>query len=247
MAVHQPDEPGRRPKVHEQAAHVLRSRIVGGELRPGDRLPPEEELTAAFGIARTTLREALRVLESEGLITIRRGRGGGPVVTRPDIEHLARSLATALQFESATLGDLDEARQLIGGQVAAQLAMRHAHVDLSLFDAAVETASIAAEAEDTVAFGLAAATVHESLVAGLGNTTMAMLARLLRSLVEGYYGEAASRADGAEMARAVRSYRKLRRLIDAGDVEGARAHWRTHMAYTITRAEADAPLDLYRS
>ena len=73
----------RRPKAHERVANILRDRIVTGELAAGDRLPPEDELTTQFGIARTTLREALRVLESQGLLLIRRGRGGGPVVTHP--------------------------------------------------------------------------------------------------------------------------------------------------------------------
>lgn len=246
MVMNQRDEQERRPKVHETVAHELRRRIVRGELEPGDRLPPEEELTGSFGIARTTLREALRVLESEGLIAIRRGRGGGPVVTRPDIDHLAQALAVTLQLEATTLGDLDEARQLLESQVAAHLAMHHESLDLSVLDEAIDQADTAAAAADTIAFGAAAARVHEAMVASSANTTMMTISRLLRALVEGYYGEAASRASADEMARAVRSYRKLRTMIDRGDVEAARAHWRAHMSYTIRRSGPDAPLDLYR-
>ncbi|MEI8241045.1 MAG: GntR family transcriptional regulator, partial [Actinomycetota bacterium] len=72
---------GQPHKTGEAVAAFLRRRIVRGELPVGTKLPTEEELTERFGIARTTLREALRVLESQGLIHIKRGRGGGGTVT----------------------------------------------------------------------------------------------------------------------------------------------------------------------
>ena len=70
------DQQIRVPKTHEVVAQRLRREIVTGRLAVGQRLPPEEELTATFGIARTTLREALRVLESQGLIEATRRRIG---------------------------------------------------------------------------------------------------------------------------------------------------------------------------
>src|SRR5262245_42996392 len=86
------DAQARPPKTGEMIAERLRRQIARGELAIGERLPPEDELTAEFGIARTTLREALRILESQGLLEIRRGRTGGPVVTMPKIDSLAEGL-----------------------------------------------------------------------------------------------------------------------------------------------------------
>src|SRR6266545_2615432 len=83
----------RTPKTGEMIADRLRRQIARGDLAIGERLPTEDELTATFGIARTTLREALRILESQGLLEIRRGRAGGPVVTMPQIGSLAEGLA----------------------------------------------------------------------------------------------------------------------------------------------------------
>ncbi|MFM8871031.1 MAG: FadR/GntR family transcriptional regulator, partial [Actinomycetota bacterium] len=80
-------------KTHEAVADTLRRQIVLGRFKVGDRLPTEEELTGHFDVARTTLREALRVLESQGLIEIRRGRNGGPVVTEPPSGATAESMA----------------------------------------------------------------------------------------------------------------------------------------------------------
>src|SRR5213078_3000693 len=111
-------------------AERLRRQIARGELTIGQRLPPEDKLTATFGIARTTLREALRILESEGLLEIRRGRAGGPVVTMPQIGSLAEGLAVTLQLQGTTAGDLDAARQLLEPSLVGWLAASHTDDDL---------------------------------------------------------------------------------------------------------------------
>src|SRR5690349_13917530 len=78
------------PKVAETIAGSLRNRIVRGELKEGDALPPEAELMAQFSISRATLREALRILESESLLSVKRGLGGGPRVHLPDRGNVVR-------------------------------------------------------------------------------------------------------------------------------------------------------------
>src|SRR5690242_15403451 len=131
----------RSPKTGAMIAERLRHQIARGELHIGQRLPPEDELTLALGIARTTLREALRILESQGLLEIRRGRTGGPVVTMPKIDALAEGLAVTLQLQGTTAGDLDAARQLIEPSLAAQLARQHTPDDLAVLHAAVDRAA----------------------------------------------------------------------------------------------------------
>lgn len=230
------------PKTYAVVADHLRRRILSGELAEGEHLPVEEDLTAEFGIARTTLREALRVLESQGLITIRRGRGGGPVVTHPDLGPISMALAASLQLQHTTVGDLDEARRLIEPQLAGQLARDHRKVDLSGLEAAVEAAAAAAEANDGMAFGLAAAGVHEALVRSAGNRTLSTLSGLLEHMVRAYYTRNTGRFDRALMRRAVRGYRKLLDLIEAGDEEGAVAHWDATMRYTIDAHDRNEPV-----
>jgi GntR family transcriptional repressor for pyruvate dehydrogenase complex len=219
-------------KTHAIVADRIRRQIVRGELVQGQRLPPEEELTAQFGVARTTLREALRVLESQGLVTIRRGRGGGPTVTHPDLEPVSTALATSLQLQQATFGDLDAARRLIETEVAGRLAADHTEDDLVALQAAVDRASGAAERRDSLAFGLAAAEVHATLVDRSGNRTLPTLSGLLDHMVRAYYTQNAD-IDQRLMRRAVRGYEKLLDLIRAGDAEGAAAHWEATMRYTV--------------
>ncbi len=140
-------------KTGEAVAATFRRRIANGELAVGDRLPTEDELIQAFGIARTTLREALRILESQGLIHIRRGRGGGATVTMPDLVRLAEPLAVVLQLRKTTTADLDAARVLIEPHLAAKLALHHTDEDLAALRAVLAKASAAAEAADADAFG----------------------------------------------------------------------------------------------
>ena len=238
--------PARPPKSSTLVARELRRRIATGELKPGDRLPPEDGLMEEFDLARTTLREALRVLESEGLITVQRGRNGGPRVTSPPIDRIARMLALHLQLQGTSMGDLDDARQLIESHLAAQMAKEHAPEDLDALEDAIAAAATAAKADDRDAFGRAAAGVHQTLVERSGNTTLAVVARMLHEVVEEYYRFAAQTSDVALMERAVRSYRRLRRYIEDGDADGAATHWRTHMSYTIGKLDRQRPLDLFR-
>lgn len=245
MSIFDGDQQIRVQKTHEVVAQRLRREIVSGRLVVGQRLPPEEELTATFGIARTTLREALRVLESQGLIEIRRGRGGGPTVTKPDLSPVAHGLAMSLQMEGATFADLDEARQLIEPQVAGRLARTRTAEDLRRINAAIDEAAEAAETNDAIRFGNAVVGVHETLMDCSGNVTLSTLSRILHDLVTHYYREGAGRSELSDRRRAVRSYRKLVALIEARDAVWAEEHWRRQLKYTISSYESAQRFDMY--
>ncbi len=104
--------PSRRrvPKTSDFVAREIADEIITSNLAVGAMLPPEHEMIAALGVGRTTLREALRVLEARGVITIKVGPGGGPVVRRPAATDLAEGLTLILAFESATLEEVVGAR-----------------------------------------------------------------------------------------------------------------------------------------
>ena len=105
--------PVKVPKTAELVATQLRNQIIRGELREGDALPPESTLMEQFGVSRPTLREAFRVLESEALISVRRGARGGARVHAPNGDVAARYAGLVLQFRGATLADVYEARKAI--------------------------------------------------------------------------------------------------------------------------------------
>lgn len=96
--------------------------ILREGLQPGARLPPEREMQEQFEVGRGTLREALRVLEAEGLITVRPGARGGPIVAEPDPARLTRLLTLLLISWGATLRDVYVARIAIEPLMAREAA-----------------------------------------------------------------------------------------------------------------------------
>ncbi|KQC35597.1 FadR/GntR family transcriptional regulator, partial [Frankia sp. ACN1ag] len=99
----------RVPKTAELVAAHLRRQIVRGELHEDDALPPEAVLMEQFGVSRPTLREAFRVLESEALISVRRGAHGGARVHTPNGHVAARYTALVLEHQHTTLADIHTA------------------------------------------------------------------------------------------------------------------------------------------
>src|SRR3546814_20122980 len=99
-------ERSKRREKPQKIADELRELIVSGELDEGDSLGKETELIERFGVSRPSLREALRILEAEGLISVMRGVLGGVVVHRPDQRQTARTAALVLQARHVPLADV---------------------------------------------------------------------------------------------------------------------------------------------
>jgi len=116
-------EAGRwKPKTAETVARRVVQTIVSGGLTAGDKLPREAEMVEHYGVGRETLREALRLLETQGLITLRRGPGGGPVVASADAVNLGRISTLYYQMTGATYLELVEAWALAEGLLAERAA-----------------------------------------------------------------------------------------------------------------------------
>ena len=108
-----PTKRSRSREKPEQIADELRALIVSGELADGESLGREPDLVERFGVSRPSLREALRILEAEGLITVVRGVLGGVIVNQPNERMTARTAALVLQSRNVTLGDVHQARSVI--------------------------------------------------------------------------------------------------------------------------------------
>jgi len=119
--------------AYQQVANQLRSLILAGQLRPGDRLPNEAELSSHFGVSRSTVREALRVLASRDLVETSRGVTGGTFVARinPDRvrDYLETSLGLMSGAEDVTALAMLEAREILEVP-AARLAAERAQDDI---------------------------------------------------------------------------------------------------------------------
>ena len=100
--------PLRKPKASEVVAARIVQDIVDARLSPGDRLRPEAEMLEHYGVSRESLREALRILEVQGLITLKRGPNGGPIVSVINASYLARTATLYFNLSSATYADVFE-------------------------------------------------------------------------------------------------------------------------------------------
>ncbi len=114
----------KREKIPTQIVQQIRSAILNGELKPGEPLPNEQDLVQEFGVSKHTLREALRTLEGMGFLSIKRGAGGGPVVSEIDWETARDSFSSFLYFQNFTADDIHEVRKLIEPYITYQATLK---------------------------------------------------------------------------------------------------------------------------
>ncbi len=107
------------PKTSDVLASELRRQILSGLLPPGASLPAERELVSQTGLSRGSVRDALRILESESLVITRAGRYGGSVANKPDDESLKRSISSFVHGRGITLLSLLQTREVIEPCLAA--------------------------------------------------------------------------------------------------------------------------------
>lgn len=231
MAAARPNGTRAREKP-QQIADELRSLIVSGELSEGDSLGHEPDLVERFGVSRPSLREALRILEAEGLVTVVRGVRGGVVVHAPDQRMTARTAALVLQARNVPLADVFEARSLLEPIAAKTIAgMRGRRSAINQLRELIRQEEAAIE--DPERFGVANAAFHERLVSLAGNQTLTIVTEMLNEIVTRAV-TAVSRADDVVGSvpvrrRGIRSQERLLDLVEAGEGAAAEEHWRAHM------------------
>jgi DNA-binding FadR family transcriptional regulator len=165
----------RQPRVAEIVAARLREDILSGRIKEGDVLPSQDSLLAEFGVSPPALREAIHLLETEGLISVRRGNVGGAVVHPPSAERTAHMISMVLQARAATPADVSGAlmhlEPICAGMCAAR-ADRLTEVVPYLED---EIATQIEQFDDPARYVPNARRFHEVLVSRCGNEPMILL------------------------------------------------------------------------
>lgn len=241
----------RVPKMAELVAQQLRRQIVSGKLSEGDALPSEASLMAQFGVSRPTLREALRVLESEGLISVRRGAHGGARVKTPNGEAAARYAGLVLEFRGTTLKDVYDARNIIEPPCASLLARRRTQADLAKLRAQLE------QSRGTLDDSSSVIRLHNdfhALMIGLAdNRTMIVLNGILRQIIDqSSFAHMDSHAGSAKNVEAIRkgfrAHQRLIELIESREADKAEDLWRRHLVeaetYMLNGSNPRTVLDL---
>jgi DNA-binding FadR family transcriptional regulator len=222
----------RVPKMAELVASRLRKQIIDGDLLEGDSLPSEAVLMERFGVSRPTLREAYRVLESEALITVRRGAHGGARVHVPDGDVVARYAALVLGYRTVPLRDVYAARAVLEPACAAMAAQRQPAANLDQLRAAVADAE--RSVSDPLRFIEQQMSFHKLLVSASGNQTILLLHETLQriidtsNIVHGQH-DAGSPTNIRANKKGVRAHRQVIELIQQRDADGAARLWRQHL------------------
>jgi GntR family transcriptional repressor for pyruvate dehydrogenase complex len=227
-------------------ASVLRERIVDGQLGDGDLLPKQDELLEEFRISRPSLREALRILESEGLLTVRRGNVGGSVIEAPNAESSAYMFGLVLQSRRGTAADLAEAIHHIEPITASMCATREDRETTVLPQLRANIEESEAAIGDGPQFTVLARRFHEEMVAACGNQTMILTVGALESLWSEQERQWAQRADSQgtypeERYRreVLAAHKALLNGIAAGQVERVTKLARRHLQESQHYALAD--------
>lgn len=105
--------PVKTRRIFEEICDSIREKLVSGELKAGDRLPSERELSEMLDVSRTALREAIRTLEIAGIVELRKGSKGGAFITRSGVGQVTRTFRDMLDFGRVSLATLLEARLLV--------------------------------------------------------------------------------------------------------------------------------------
>jgi GntR family transcriptional repressor for pyruvate dehydrogenase complex len=113
----------------EQVSAALIEHILEGGLKPGDALGTEADLIGEYRVSRPTLRESLRMLEAQGIVSLRPGPGGGATVSRPSIDSLAHALSVFLYLQNVPFGIVLKAREIIEPALASEAALHGSETD----------------------------------------------------------------------------------------------------------------------
>ena len=225
----------KRPKAAIIVAAELRRQIVTGRLKPGDKLHPENVLQAEFAISRPTLREALRLLESESLITITRGKGGGARVISIDLGAIASQVGVFLQIKGTTLEDVWLARTIIEPPAAGMLAAARDPVVFAALEANIAAAREASQ-QDLIRYADLSAEFSMLITRHCGNKTIHLLASLIYDIIRRQHEHitertlADSRVDKLRQDN-IRNREKAVELMRRGTPSGAEDFWRRHLEH----------------
>lgn len=235
----------RQPRLAEIVAASLRNDILSGRLKEGDLLPRQESLFKEFRVSLPAVREAMRILETEGLISVRRGNVGGAVVHLPTPERSAQMISMVLQTRGATLDDVSEALLCIEPVCARLCAARSDRMTevVPYLKAIIEEQQ--AEFRDVGHYNNHARKFHETLVRHCGNESMIVVIGSLETIwsahessvwgaTEGSAKEVPAESEPRTKIRraALRDHEKILAAIEAGDEDRAGSLSARHLTAT---------------
>lgn len=236
------------PRIGELVAAELRRQIIDGELADGDLLPRQDVLVERFNVSLVSLREALQILETEGLVSVRRGNRGGAVVHAPAKSSAAYMLGLVLQSESVGIADLGAALREVEPACAALAAQRPDRADRLVPELKQLNDEMAEHLDNGPGFTEIGRRFHDLVVRGCGNRTIIAVVGTLETLwtshEQQWADESAARGSYPSLGKrraVLNTHLKLAEMIEAGDVDRARRISARHLADSQTHTLTGRP------
>ena len=235
-------------RTAEIVADELRRQIIDGRLADGDLLPGQKQLVEQLNVSLVSVREALRILETEGLVSVRRGNRGGAVVHAPAKSGAAYMLGLVLQSDSVPVTDLRTALAELEPSCAALAALRPDRATTLVPELIQSNETLADNLGDPEKFSEIGREFHHQLARGCGNATMVAVMGSLEALWISQEGEWFDRAKDenayptpAKRRAALNAHVKMTAAIADGDVDLARRLAYRHIGDAHTHALPEIP------
>lgn len=210
----------------------IRRAILSGEIAPGDRLPNERELASQLGVSRTTLREGLRALESQGLLVVRLGTTGGIFVAVPDAQIVGVALDSMMHLRHASRWEMQEYRRAFEPENAHLAALRATKDDLERFDQETAAFAAAVAAGHDLEAVRAKCRVHEAVAKATHNAVRTSIMVALSQAVIRAAEELPDAVDLRALELAIDDVRQLINAIENGDPALASTIMRERLIWT---------------
>jgi GntR family transcriptional repressor for pyruvate dehydrogenase complex len=214
--------PIERRKVYELIAEHLQGQIIERSLRPGDPLPTERELAESYRVGRSSVREALRMLESRGLI---RPAGTGAFAVADYGNPLSRSLHLLLALEEASLLEIYEVRKTLEVEAAGLAARRRTDQDLAQMAKAIDEMEAGLDSQER--YIAADLQFHLAVAAATRNRVALRMMHAVRDLL--HRALASIYHIPGSPARSIAQHRQILEAIGSRDAESARERMREHL------------------
>lgn len=202
-------------KAAQVVAKQIRQTVLSGTLSVGDRLPSEKGMIEQFGYSRAVVREALRLLEAEGLIALSAGRNGGAVVTTPSTNQIVSNIDMLLRMQQTSIKEVYEAQRLIEPIVVKLAIDKASPEDFDKIRKTIEL--IEAHPDDVELVRQQSNRFHTLLGEATKNNVISIVAGILRQIVVDFNYE----GDEEEAKSIARIHRRILEAIEAKDLEAA--------------------------
>jgi len=235
-------EPVSTPRAFEQVCNQIRGQLASGQLKAGDKLPPERELCVRFAVSRSVLREALRSLEIAGVITLKKGGTGGSFIAESNPRRVTQALADMMHLGAMSLSDLTEVRSLIMADAIRLACERATDEDFAAMDANIELTEKLTLARDYEERRSVATDFYHHVAVASRNPALVLVVDSLTGLLRQFFRTPATRP----MSTLISSRRAFMKHLRARNATKATQELSTYLAglHQYMTGPRNAPADV---